>query len=228
MEVPAGTPHRQLAGDEGAGRVRVTVRPAARTLESLKVLADYPRPSALLAIARFRESRPTLPRLSSREYVFVDEWDVDAPRESVFTAISDARSYPTWWKPVYLDVESSGEPAVGSESRQHFKGRLPYHLRTRSRITRLEAPGVIGAEVDGDLRGTGLWTLTVNEDGSTHVRFDWRVHADRLLLRLLTPVLRRALRWNHAWAIARAREGLEPYARALPTAVDARVPTTVR
>jgi uncharacterized protein YndB with AHSA1/START domain len=228
MEVPAGTPHRQLAGDEGAGRVRVTVRPAARTLEFLKVLAEYPRPSALLAIARFRESRPTLPRLSSREYVFVDEWDVDAPRESVFTAISDARSYPTWWKPVYLDVESSGEPAVGSESRQHFKGRLPYHLRTRSRITRLEAPGVIGAEVDGDLRGTGLWTLTVNEDGSTHVRFDWRVHADRLLLRLLTPVLRRALRWNHAWAIARAREGLEPYARALPTAVDARVPTTVR
>ena len=23
MEVPAGTPHRQLAGDEGSGRVRV-------------------------------------------------------------------------------------------------------------------------------------------------------------------------------------------------------------
>ena len=56
------------------------------------------------------------------------------------------------------------------------------------------------------------------------MRFDWRVHADRLLLRLLTPVLRRALRWNHAWAIARAREGLEPYARA----VDVRAPTTVR
>ena len=222
MEIAAGTPHRQLAGDEGSGRVRVTVRPAARTLEFLRLLAGYPR--SLPAIMRFRESRPTLPRLSSREYEFVDEWDVDAPREAVFAAISDARSYPTWWKPVYLDVESAGEPAVGSESRQHFKGRLPYHLRTRSRITRLEAPEAIGAEVDGDLRGTGLWTLTVNEDGSTHVRFDWRVHADRLLLRLLTPVLRRALRWNHAWAIARAREGLEPYARA----VAVPVPTTVR
>ncbi len=226
MEIPAGTPHRQLAGDEGSGRVRVTVRPAARTLEFLELLAGYPRLRSLVGIARFRESRPTLPRLSSREYVFVDEWDVDAPRESVFAAISDARSYPAWWKPVYLGVESAGEPAVGSESRQHFKGRLPYHLRTRSRITRLEAPQVIGAEVDGDLRGTGLWTLTINEDGSTHVRFDWRVHADRLLLRLLTPVLRRALRWNHAWAIARAMEGLEPYARALPTAVAVPVPTT--
>ena len=226
MEIPAGTPHRQLAGGEGSGRVRVTMRPAGRTLEFLELLGGYPRLRSLVGIARFRESRPTLPRLSSREYVFVDEWDVDAPRESVFAAISDARSYPVWWKPVYLDVESSGEPAVGSESRQHFKGRLPYHLRTRSRITRLEAPQVIGAEVDGDLRGTGLWTLTINEDGSTHVRFDWRVHADRLLLRLLTPVLRRALRWNHAWAIARAMEGLESYARALPTAVAAPVPTT--
>jgi uncharacterized protein YndB with AHSA1/START domain len=224
MTIPAGTPHRQLAGDEGEGRVRIQVRPAGRTMEFLELLAGYPRLRALAAIARFRESRVTLPRLPSREYVFVDEWDVAAPRESVFAAIADARSYPTWWKPVYLEVESEGEPAVGSVSRQHFKGRLPYHLRTRSRITRLEAPYAIGAEVDGDLRGTGLWTLTSNDDGTTHVRFDWRVHADRLLLRLLTPVLRRALRWNHAWAIARAREGLEPYARA----AAAREPTTVR
>ncbi len=230
MEIPAGTPHRQLAGDEGEGRVRVQVRPAARTMEFLELLAGMRlnrrgyRAAQRDRVARFRESRPTLPRLPSREYVFVDEWTVDAPRESVFAAIADARSYPTWWKPVYLSVESEGEPEVGSESRQHFKGRLPYHLRTRSRITRLEAPGVIGAEVDGDLRGTGLWTLTELPDGGTHVRFDWRVHADRLLLRLLTPVLRRALRWNHAWAIARAREGLEPYARA----VDVPVPTTVR
>ena len=161
--------------------------------------------------------------LAAREYVFVDEWDVAAPREAVFGAIADARSYPTWWKPVYLGVQADGEPAIGQQSRQHFKGRLPYHLRTRSVITRLEPPHVIGADVDGDLRGTGLWTLT-EIDGGTHVRFDWRVHADRPLLRVLTPVLRRALRWNHAWAIARAREGLEPYARA----AAARAPTTAR
>jgi len=58
------------------------------------------------------------------------------------------------------------------------------------------------------------WTLTETPGGGTHVRFAWRVHADCRLLRILTPVLRPALRWNHAWAIARAVEGLEPYARA--------------
>ena len=48
----------------------------------------------------------------------------------------------------------------------------------------------------------------------TRVRFNWQVFADKPLLRVLTPLLRPAFRWNHAWAIARAREGLEPFARA--------------
>ena len=142
----------------------------------------------------------------------MDEWDVDAPPAAVFDALADARTYPEWWRPVYLDVETDGPPELGRISRQHFKGRLPYHLRTTSRITRYEPPHAIAADVEGDLRGTGLWTLTPR-DGGTHVHFDWRVLADRPLLRALTPLLRPLLRWNHAWAIARAIEGLEPFAR---------------
>ena len=146
------------------------------------------------------------------EYVFVDEWDVAAPIEAVFEALADGRTYPEWWKPVYLGVEADGPPAVGRVSREHFKGRLPYHLRTTSKIVRLEPPTEIEAEVEGDLSGRGIWTLT-RRDSGTHVRFDWRVNADRPLLRVLTPLLRPLFRWNHNWAIARAIEGLEPYAR---------------
>lgn len=149
-----------------------------------------------------------------REYVFVDEWDVAAPQEAVFNALADARTYPEWWKQVYIDVQADGPPAVGMESRQHFKGRLPYHLNTRSVVVEMDAPRLIRGDVDGDLRGTGVWTLTPNDDGGTHVRFDWRVYADRKLLRVLTPLLRPVLRWNHNWSIARAIEGLEPYAKA--------------
>jgi uncharacterized protein YndB with AHSA1/START domain len=180
----------------------------ARLLQDYAGEGHLSRPS--LAVQQ-RVARAVL-RASEREYVFVDEWDVAAPRDAVFEALSDARSYPDWWRPVYIDVEAEGEPAIGKESRQHFKGRLPYHLHTRSRIVRLEPPHVVAGEVDGDLRGRGEWTLTETGAG-THVRFDWRVYADRRLLRVLTPVLRPALRANHAWAIARAREGLEPYAR---------------
>ena len=42
------------------------------------------------------------------EYVFIDEWDVDAPREAVFTALADASTYPEWWKPVYISTEAAG------------------------------------------------------------------------------------------------------------------------
>ena len=238
MTVPVGAKHRQLAGpgDDGPGRVRVQLRPAGDGEAFVRRLADmdvnrwgFPRPLAAAELVRDfgdtgHAAQPPVPvqralsrailAVASREYAFVDEWDVAAPREAVFAAIADARTYPEWWKPVYIDVDADGEPALGKESRQHFKGRLPYHLHTRSRIVALEAPHVIEGEVDGDLRGRGRWTLTDTTGGGTHVRFDWRVHADRRLLRVLTPVLRPALRWNHAWAIARAVEGLEPYVRA--------------
>ena len=236
MEVPPGTPHRQLTAGDGDGRVRVQIRPAGTTLAFLERLASirvnrWGYPGLVDGAALVRDfgadghaTRPSprvqrvlagaVLRFASREYAFVDEWDVAAPREAVFRAIADARTYPVWWRPVYLGVDAEGEPAVGKQSRQHFKGRLPYHLRTRSRITRLEAPALIAADVDGDLRGRGLWTLTETAAG-THVRFDWNVSADRPLLRALSPVLRPALRWNHAWAIARAREGLEPFARSV-------------
>jgi uncharacterized protein YndB with AHSA1/START domain/quercetin dioxygenase-like cupin family protein len=240
MEVPADTPHSQLPAGQGPGRVRVRVRPAGRTQDFLERLADlcsegqinrfgFPRPVAGARLVRdFADtghaSRPPVPvqRVlaglvialadSLRPYVFVDQWEVAAPPEAVFDAIADARSYPQWWRPVYLEVESEGPPEVGKESRQHFKGRLPYHLHTRSVIVALDPPRTITADVDGDLRGRGTWTLTPTP-GGTHVRFDWQVMADRRLLRVLTPVLRPLLRWNHNWAIARAIEGLEPYAR---------------
>ena len=246
MEVPAGASHRQIPGDGGddaVGRVRVQLRPAGRTEAFLERLASLsaagafnrwglPRPmEAARLIADFGdEGHASWPSVRvqrafarlllrpAREYAFVDEWVVAAPREAVYSALSDAASYPEWWKPVYLDVSTGGTPpAVGTRSRQHFKGRLPYHLRTRSRITRFEPPSVLAAEVEGDLRGRGVWTLTP-ASGATHVRFEWRVFADRPLVRLLSPLLRPAFRWNHAWAIARAQDGLEPYARALAAA----------
>lgn len=240
IEVPAGTPHTQVPVGEGPGRVRIRVRPAGRTREFLEHLAElcregrvtrsgYPRPAAAAElILEFSDTgHASVPPLGlqrsiahlvvavagmSRPYLFVDQWDVAAPPEAVFDALADARSYPLWWRPVYLDVESDGPVRIGSQSRQHFKGRLPYHLHTSSVIAELDPPRRIAADVTGDLRGRGVWTLTPTARG-TQVRFDWQVHADRKLLQILTPLLRPLFRWNHNWAIKAAMRGLEPYAR---------------
>jgi quercetin dioxygenase-like cupin family protein/uncharacterized protein YndB with AHSA1/START domain len=240
IEIPPGTPHTQVPAGTGDGRVRITARPAGRTAAFLDRLArlcgegqfmraGFPRPAAgaELVLEFSAAGHAAAPPLRvqralahtvialarpMRPYQFVDEWDVAAPPEAVFEAIADSRSYPVWWRPVYLDVQADGPPAPGAAASQHFKGRLPYHLHTRSMVVEIDPPHRVVGDVDGDLRGRGIWTLTPAGQG-THVRFEWHVHADRLLLRALTPVLRPIFRWNHNWAIARAKEGLEPYAR---------------
>jgi len=251
IEVPPGTPHTQESVGSGEGRVRISARPAGRTeafLEELAALcrdgqimrSGFPRPVAgaklVLEHADAGHAALAPPRVQRavartvlalarpmRPYLFVDEWVLDAPPEAVFDAIADSRSYPRWWRPVYLDVQADGPAAPGTVASHHFKGRLPYHLHTRSVIVEIDPPRRVVADVDGDLRGRGTWTLTPVRQG-THVRFDWQVHADRALLRALTPVLRPIFRWNHKWAIARAKEGLQPYARHATGASEPSVP----
>jgi quercetin dioxygenase-like cupin family protein/uncharacterized protein YndB with AHSA1/START domain len=245
VETPPGVAHRHGSAGAEPGRVRVQLRPAGDTERWLERLGAIERaggmlrggwpkpvpgarlvldfaggshaaglpPQAQLALAR---AILRISRAFDREYVFVDEWDVDAPIAAVFAALEDGRTYPRWWRPVYLSVEADGPARVGHRAAQRFKGRLPYRLRTRSTTVLHEPPTRLAAEVEGDLRGRGAWTLTPRPGGGTHVRFDWRVFADKPLLRVLTPVLRPAFRWNHAWAIARARDGLGTFARAHP------------
>jgi quercetin dioxygenase-like cupin family protein/uncharacterized protein YndB with AHSA1/START domain len=226
ITIPSDTPHSQKPGPKASGRTRVRLTPSARSDEFFERLAEldynrfgFPKPVSAAKFVRelgagghaARPSLKTQQRLAAlldSEYTFVDEWDVAAAPEDVFDTLADGTTYPRWWKPVYLGVETDGEYTL-----QHFKGRLPYHLHTRTRTLRSERPHLLEGETDGDLRGTGIWTLSANADGGTHVRFDWRVHADRRLLKLLTPILRPVLRWNHNWAIARAIEGLEPYVK---------------
>jgi hypothetical protein len=132
-------------------------------------------------------------------------------------ALADASTYPTWWKPVYIEVEADGPPEVGRKSKQHFRGILPYTLKMTSEIVRYEAPHEFEVSAVGDLTGHGTWTLSPTGDGKVHIRFDWRVTADRPLLRYLTPVLRPVFRQNHNWSVRRAIDGLEPYARSRPS-----------
>jgi uncharacterized protein YndB with AHSA1/START domain/quercetin dioxygenase-like cupin family protein len=211
---------------------QITSRGGLRPTAAARMVVDFEQEgrASRLPVAVQRALAGAVLRLGSigenatGEYVFVDDWDVRAPKQVVFDALADGRTYPEWWKPVYISVVADGPPKVGAVSRQEFKGKLPYHLHTTSEITEFEPPDRVVAEVEGDLRGRGVWTLTDAGQGVTHIRFDWTVFADRRLLRTLTPVLRPVFRANHNWAIARAMEGLEPYAQRTTPVVDTNWP----
>ena len=89
----------------------------------------------------------------ANEYVFIDEWDVDAPQEAVFEALADARTYPEWWTPVYIKVEGNSGPEVEAVTKHEFKGQLPYHLNTTSEIVAMDRPKSFEVKVVGDLTG---------------------------------------------------------------------------
>ena len=143
--IPAGTPHRHFPPGPGEGHIRVELRPALATEAFLERLAaldrdgkitkkGYLRPVAAAHLMRDfaaegHATRPPLPVQrafaaavlglagSRGEYVFIDEWDVEAPIEPVFNALADATTYPDWWRPVYRSVETDGPLAVGQVSR---------------------------------------------------------------------------------------------------------------
>ena len=65
----------------------------------------------------------------------------------------------------------------------------------------------VAAAAGAILVGTGVWTLEQHGD-TVDVRYDWRIRADKALLRYGTPIFRPIFGANHRWAMARGEESL--------------------
>jgi carbon monoxide dehydrogenase subunit G len=148
--------------------------------------------------------------VSAPEYSFRTEWRVLGTMQEVFEVLEDPVELPRWWPSVYLEVEQvapGDETGVGRRARLHTRGWLPYTLRWELTVTESRAPRGFSIEATGDLAGTGRWTL--EESGAwTRIVYDWRVRAEKPLLRVLSPLLRPVLAANHRWAMRRGEESL--------------------
>ncbi len=130
-------------------------------------------------------------------------WRVEGDVEEVADLLDDALALPRWWPSVYLQVrevepESAGRPAV---IELHTKGWLPYTLRWRLRKTESRYPYGFSIEASGDFDGTGKWTF--EQDGSfVNITYDWKIRADKPLLRYLSFLFKPIFSANHRWAMA--------------------------
>lgn len=149
--------------------------------------------------------------MASNDYEFLTRWRVAAPPGEVFRVIDDVPGYPQWWPEVWLAVtavEPGDADKVGARYALHTRGRLPYTLRWESRTTEKTFPTRIALDATGDFVGRGVWTFAPAAGGGTDVTYDWRLRAEKPLLRRLSFVLKPLFRWNHDWAMARGYEGL--------------------
>ncbi len=168
--------------------------------------------------------KPT--RMGTADYRFVTRWRVRGQITDVADVISDAEGLPRWWPAVYLDVREleAGEPSgVGKVIDLYTRGWLPYTLRWRFRVTESDYPANLAIEATGDFSGAGRWTFA--QDGDfTDVTYDWRIRANKPLLRRLSWLMKPIFSANHRWAMARGRESLElELARCTAATVEARL-----
>ena len=87
------------------------------------------------------------------------------------------------------------------------RGKLPYRLRWDVRIIETRGPTGFTIEATGDFVGRGVWSFN-KRAGHVDIVFDWRLRAEKPLLKSLSFLLKPLFRWNHGWAMARGEEGL--------------------
>jgi hypothetical protein len=148
--------------------------------------------------------------MATNEYHFITRWRLEGTAEEVSRILEDALDLPRWWPSVYLDVweiEAGDERNVGRVIGLYTKGWLPYTLRWKFRVTGSRHPHGFTLEAFGDFEGTGVWTLT--EDGEfVDVLYDWRIRADKPLLKALSFLMKPIFSANHRWAMARGLDSL--------------------
>ena len=143
------------------------------------------------------------------QYSFVSIWEVEAPIETVWTAIEESEKWPSWWKYVakVVELKKGDENGVGGVRRYTWASPLPYNLTFNLRVEEVEEPHVIVGIAEGELNGTGRWQLS-QKGAVTRVQYNWDVSTNKRILNLLAPIARPIFSWNHNKVMEAGGEGL--------------------
>ena len=142
-------------------------------------------------------------------YELVSTWHIDASPERVWNALQDVPRWPVWWSYV-LEVETlerGGAGGIGAVHRITWGTTVPYQLTFSMRRTVTECPRLLEYLFEGDLHGTGRWTL-LPQGAATEVRHDWDVTTPGTWMAMMSPLLGPMFRWNHGLVMADGAGGL--------------------
>lgn len=149
--------------------------------------------------------------MASNDYHFITHWRVQADVREVADILNDPLGLPRWWPAVNLGVwelEPARADGAGRVIALYTKGWLPYTLRWQFRVTEDHYPNGFRIEAQGDFVGRGIWTL--EQDGVwVDVTYDWKIDAEKPLLKYGSFIMKPIFSRNHRWAMARGEESLK-------------------
>ena len=144
------------------------------------------------------------------QYQFFTRWEVESTPEEVYRILEDVNSLCNWWPSVYLDLKvlEKGQPSgVGKRVSLHTKGWLPYTLKWQFLVTETHFPKGFVLEAEGDFVGHGVWRFqAIPNSNRCEITYDWRISAEKPLLKCLSFIFRPIFSANHHWAM---RQGLK-------------------
>jgi hypothetical protein len=149
--------------------------------------------------------------MSVNEYQFLSRWRVEGTCGEVADIIGDPLALPRWWPSVYLQVDEIRPPdarGVGRRVRLRTKGWLPYTLGWEFEVIESRYPHGFTLIATGDFEGTGVWTFA-QDGGSVDATYDWRISAEKPLLKRLSFLLKPIFEANHRWAMAQGEQSLK-------------------
>ncbi len=140
-------------------------------------------------------------------YHFITHWKVQSTVEEVYDILGDAEGLTRWWPSVYLDVKvlQPGDAlGVGKVVELFTKGWLPYTLRWSFVVQKVDIPS-------GDFSGRGIWVFEDDKKnpGWCNITYDWKIVAEKPLLKKLTFLIRPIFAANHLWAMKKGEESLK-------------------
>jgi hypothetical protein len=149
--------------------------------------------------------------VASNDYHFVTHWKVKSTVQEVSNILADAPDLVRWWPSVYLEVtelEPGNAQGVGKVISLYTKGWLPYTLRWQFRVTESKAPYGFALEAFGDFVGRGVWIFEQAGDW-VNITYDWKIRADKPLLKYLSFTMKPLFAMNHTWAMRIGEESLK-------------------
>jgi hypothetical protein len=149
--------------------------------------------------------------MASNDYHFITHWRVQSSLEEISELIGNGPGLVRWWPSVYLDVKQlqpGDERGLGRVVSLYTKGWLPYTLRWQFRVVEDRYPHGFTLQAWGDFVGRGIWTF--EQDGPwVDITYDWKIQADKPLLRYFSFLIKPAFSANHRWAMRKGEESLK-------------------
>lgn len=149
--------------------------------------------------------------MARNDYHFISKWKVEGTCGEVADILGDTLSLTRWWPSLYLDVRELEPPDSGGVGRRVAlitKGWLPYTPRWEFQVVESRYPHGFTIAATGDFDGRGVCVFE-QAGPFVEITYDWRLSAEKPLLKSLSFALKPLFEANHRWAMARGEESLK-------------------